>query len=430
MKNKKIYSLYDILVKLRNYFEDRRLKKWNFFVKAEINKLNHYPEWNCYPELIWKEWDKVVAKAYGFIPWYVYNKIQSKLKKFWKKLDDGMLVVFYWYLSFHEKNWLKFKIDDLDVESFLWSLEKQKQENIQKLKGLWIFEKNKEKVLPTLIKKIAVISVESWKGYNDFKHIIDSSPYKISYKLFPASMQWSKVVPTILKQLKNIDKDFDVVVILRWWGSDTELVEFNNFELAKAICEYELPVLSAIWHSTNKSVLEMVSNKSFITPSKLAEFIIQNYEYFDLKLKEAKNRLNYFLINLNKDLKEKEKNLMNFKRILANSSFLVQDKLKLLFHIKLQIVSSLQKLVYDKKKMLKDAKKKLINSVDYFLERKENELEKVKLKLENIDVLKYFEKGFVIVLKNWKMLKTFKWLKKWDILEIQSKDGKFKVKVI
>jgi exodeoxyribonuclease VII large subunit len=431
MSNKKIYSLYEILSKLKNYFEQRRLKKWNFLVKAEINKLNKYANGSCYPELIWKENDKIVAKTYAFIPSYIFSKIQSKLAKYNQKLKDGMLVVFEGYIYFDEIRWIKFKIEDLDIENFLWSLEKQKQENIEKLKKLWIFDKNKQKFLPKLIKNIAVISVASSKGFNDFKYIIESSNYKINYTLFPASMQWEKVVSSIISQLNKIDKNFDVVVILRWWGSDTELVEFNNFELAKAICEYNLPVLSAIGHSTNQSVVEMVSNQSFITPSKLAEFIVSTYKELDLSLQDAKKQLNYFSENLLKEIEEKNKNINYFKNtIFSLAVSLVKNKQESINYLKRNLSSSLQNLVVIKYTSIGQSKRDLISSVNYFLEKKNNQLENIRLKLENVDVLKYFDKGFVLLLKNWEIVKSIKDLKKWDILEIQSRFDKLKVKVI
>lgn len=431
MSDKKIYTLYEVFSKLKNHFETRRAQKWSFFVKAEINKLNHYSNGNCYPELIWKENNKILARAYAFIPSYVYWKIQSNLSKYGKKLIDGMLVVFKWYIYFDELRWIKFKIEDLDIESFLWSLEKEKQDNINKLKKLWIFENNKKKPLPKLIQKIAVISISTSKWYNDFKYILEKSPYKINFQLFPASMQWEKVVPSIINQLNKIDTSFDVVVILRWWGSDTELVEFNNFKLAKAICEYKLPVLSAIGHSMNQSIVELVSNKFFITPTDLANFIVERFKYFDLELLNFKKTLNHKVQWLFTYLNNKKDNINSFKKtIYYASTKAVEYKKESLNQLKYNLVFAVNTLLKQKFSKIQQLKNQLIYSSKFYLAEKYNKLEKISLKLENLDINKLFDRWFSLVLKDWKIIRSSKDIKKWDILEIQLKDDKVKVKVI
>jgi len=106
------------------------------------------------------------------------------------------------------------------------------------LKSLWIFDNNKKLKEPFLIKSIAVISVRTWKWYNDFKTIIEKSWYPIQFVLFEASMQWKNVPKSIIFQLEKIKKFkhlFDIVVIIRGGGADTELVEFDDFELLEEL---------------------------------------------------------------------------------------------------------------------------------------------------------------------------------------------------
>jgi exodeoxyribonuclease VII large subunit len=159
--------------------------------------------------------------------------------------------------------------------------------------------------------------------------------------------------------------------------------------------------LSAIGHSTNQSVVEMVSNQSFITPSKLAEFIVSTYKELDLSLQDAKKQLNYFSENLLKEIEEKNKNINYFKNtIFSLAVSLVKNKQESINYLKRNLSSSLQNLVVIKYTSIGQSKRDLISSVNYFLEKKNNQLENIRLKLENVDVLKYFDKGFVLLLKN------------------------------
>jgi len=210
-------------------------------------------------------------------------------------------------------------------------------------------------------------------------------------------------------QFYKIDSSFDIVVILRWWGSDTELVEFNNFNLSKAICEYNLPILSAIGHSTNQSIVELVSNRYFITPTDLANFIVENFRQIDLTLLNIKNDLNNKVKDLINSVNIKENKLESFKSTI--------------YHITNQFSKS-------NNEKLNNLKNNLIYNKNFYLTKKINKLDKIVLELESVDIIKLFDRWFSIVYKDWKILKSKKYIEKWDILEIQFKNTRFKVKVV
>ncbi len=133
-------------------------------------------------------------------------------------------------------------IIDIDPEYTLGELAKQKAEAIKKLTAEGIFDANRQRFLPTLPKTIAVISVESSKGYQDFVNVIENNPWKyaIQFKLFPAILQGERAVSTITSQLKRIakhKKSFDAVAIIRGGGGDIGLSCYDNYELATRNCK-------------------------------------------------------------------------------------------------------------------------------------------------------------------------------------------------
>ena len=112
--------------------------------------------------------------------------------------------------------------------------------------------------MPLLPKRVAIISVETSKGYSDFLKKTESNPwgYKLFHMLFPSLLQGDNAVQDILKQLRRIKKvagRFDLVAIIRGGGGDIGLTCYNHYDLCRAICEFPLPVLTGIGHSTNET---------------------------------------------------------------------------------------------------------------------------------------------------------------------------------
>lgn len=263
------------------------------WVKAEIVKLNHYPHTgHCYPDLVEKKEGKIVAELRGNIWKSNFDLINDKFRKVLNEdLRDDMTVVVQATVTFHAVYGLALNILDIDPEYTLGELAKQRAEAIKKLNAEGLFHANKQQLLPRLPKTIAIISVNSSKGYQDFLNVIENNSwnYQFHCKLFPAILQGERAVTTIIAQLKRIQKHrklFDAVAIVRGGGGEIGLSCYDNYNLAKEIAQFPLPVLTGIGHSTNETVSELVSFKSFITPTKIAEFLLQEFHNFSQPLGE------------------------------------------------------------------------------------------------------------------------------------------------
>jgi exodeoxyribonuclease VII large subunit len=91
---------------------------------------------------------------------------------------------------------------------------------------------------------------------------------------------------------------FDVIVIVRGGGGEVGLSCYNNYELCKAITNSSLPVLTGIGHSTNMTVAELVAFRNAITPTELADFLLQAFHEFSVPVQEAKKLLFTYSKNL------------------------------------------------------------------------------------------------------------------------------------
>jgi exodeoxyribonuclease VII large subunit len=126
-----------------------------------------------------------------------------------------------------------------------------------------------------------VVSVESGKGYADFMSIVNSvKTYRLHIQLFPALMMGPEAavqMSAALEKIRERAAEFDAVCIIRGGGGENTLQCFNDLTLCRAIALFPLPVMTGIGHATNRTVAEEVASTSFVSPSELANFLIDRH---------------------------------------------------------------------------------------------------------------------------------------------------------
>jgi exodeoxyribonuclease VII large subunit len=294
--DKQIFSLQEVTSSIQKTLAFRYTS--SFWVKAEMNKLNYYPHsGHCYPDLVEKLDGKVIAQMKSTLWKDDYNRINDHFLRLVKApLKEGIKILFCAKITFDAVHGLALRIVDIDPVFSLGELEREKQESISRLTGEGIFTRNKSLPFPLLPKRMAIISVQTSKGYADFLKIIEGNPwgYKILHVLFPSLLQGDRAVESIGAQLLRIRKladDFDVVAIIRGGGGDVGLSCFNDYELARQIALFPIPVITGIGHATNETVVEMVAYKNAITPTELADFLLQRYHNFARPVQKAEEFL-------------------------------------------------------------------------------------------------------------------------------------------
>ena len=296
INNKTIFSLLEVTNSIRKTLEERY--KSAFWIKAEMNKLNHYSQsGHCFPEIIEKVNGKIIAQIKATLWRDDYQNINRNFLRILKEpLKDGIKILFLAKIFFDPSFGLSLQIIDIDPQYTLGDLENEKRETIKKLQLEGIYDKNKKLELPFLPQRIAIISVATSKGFGDFIDVIDKNSwnYKFFYLLFPSILQGDKAVTGIIAQLERIKKvihHFDAVAIIRGGGGDVGLSCYNNYELAKAITLFPIPVITGIGHVTNETVCEMFAHTNAITPTKLAEFLLQKFHNFSVPIQKAKEKI-------------------------------------------------------------------------------------------------------------------------------------------
>jgi len=255
----------------------------SYWLKAEISKLNFFPRsGHCYPELVESVEGNVSAAFSGFINKKTYQQLNSKFQStIGEPLHDGMKIVAQCTVHFSTTRGIRLTINDIDINAILGEQARLRIETVERLKSEGVFAKNKALHLPRIIRNIAIISVESGKGYADFMSIINTSnDVNIATTLFPALMMGPESagqMSSALDKIKERAAEFDAVCIIRGGGGENTLQCFNDLTLCRKIALFPLPVMTGIGHATNCTVAEEIANMSFVSPSELANFLIDRY---------------------------------------------------------------------------------------------------------------------------------------------------------
>ncbi|MGV3764431.1 exodeoxyribonuclease VII large subunit [Parapedobacter sp.] len=293
LSDRTVFTLVEVARSIQKTIAERY--KSVYWVKAEMNKLNHYSHsGHCYPELVEKRQGQVIAEMRSVLWKADYQRIDRQFIETTKEpLKNGITILFQATISYDPVYGLTLRILDIDPVHALGELQREKLASINRLEEEGIFRANKSLAFPVVPKRLAVISVETSKGYADFLKILQHNPwgYHFEQTLFPALLQGDKSVQAISGQLERIAQQqdaYDVVAIIRGGGGDVGLSSYNHYLLASAIAQFPIPVLTGIGHSTNETVSEMVAYQNAITPSELADFLIQRFHRFAEPVNQAR----------------------------------------------------------------------------------------------------------------------------------------------
>lgn len=296
INDRKVFSLSEVARSIQKTLADRYGS--SFWIKAEMIKLHYYPHsGHCYPEFVEKANGRVVAQLKATLWKEDYRRINARFEDVLKEpLKDGINILFCARITFEPLHGLSLRILDIDPSFSLGELERVKLETIQKLKDEGVYAANKQRSLPLVPQRVAIISVETSKGYADFIKVIDENPwgYRFFHMLFPSLLQGDHAIASIRSQLRRIRKSishFDVVAIIRGGGGDIGLSCFNDLILSREIAVFPIPVITGIGHATNETVVEMVAYKNAITPTELADYLLQKFHDFSMPIQRAEHML-------------------------------------------------------------------------------------------------------------------------------------------
>jgi exodeoxyribonuclease VII large subunit len=427
IEGRRVFSLHEVAMSIQRTLRDRYTS--TFWVRAELHKLNLYSHsGHCYPDLLEKSDDKIVAQFRAVLWKGDFERINASfIRTLREPLRDDIIILFEASIQFDPVYDLSLRIHDIDPTFSLGELERARRHTIEKLKKDGIFERNKALQFPRLPQRLAIISVETSKGYADFLKVIDQNPwgYKYFHMLFPALLQGEKAVESIiaaLKKVSHVKSHFDVVLIVRGGGGDIGLSCYNHYELTKEIALFPLPVLTGVGHATNETISEMVSYRQFITPTEAATFLLQAFHNLSFPVERAEE----FLKAEPQRLLGQEKEHLHGKAryfVLSVRSSLQNQRLitkQAPERISISMKSGNRYL----KKQLDTAGLSICRSAGNFITVQKNLIQGLEKQASILDPQLILKRGFSITLLNGKAINDSQQAKIGDVIDTQLFQGK------
>lgn len=423
-----------------------------YWVVAEISEIKENFNGHCYLELIEKNPDEKNVRAR--VKAIIWNNRYRFLKALFENitgesLQEGFNILIKVKIEYHELYGLSLVITDIDPAFTIGEMAIKRQLVIKRLEEEGVFSMNKELEMPILPQRIAIISSSGAAGYSDFiNHLKGNSFGYVFYSaLIESAMQGSETEEGVISALNRIANNahlFDVVVIIRGGGSQSDLSWFDSYNIAYHITQFPLPVITGIGHEKDISVADMVANRSLKTPTAVADFLIA-------KVSEAEEQL----IVLGSLIKDNARIIIeaNKKRVETSAIRLVPLSRLMISGIKDQLSGKIIEIINIGRDFTSRAglipanhKSRLVSGVNSYSSEKWAALERMKqllitkainvisqnnIRLEDLEntlnILKpenVLQRGYTITSVNGKILKNMDKIMIDDNIETQFIDGK------
>ena len=278
----------------------------------------------------------------------------------------------------------------------------------QRLELEGLFDSNLKKPIPKFIKRIGVITSKTGAVLQDIINVTSRRNPTVDLVLYDTQVQGVVAVDQIVEAINffsNYDK-VDVIVVARGGGSIEDLQPFNEEAVARACFECKKPIVSAVGHETDFTIIDFVADLRAPTPSAAAELLA--FDYYD-----TCDTFNGYIEHFNCQI---ERTYNEYAMMIANFVATFQDEVKdLVFKLELKV-----------NQMLTDCENCILDKID-------NSIYSVNILLNTLDKLNpinLLRSGYAIINKNNIRVKDYTKLKNGDIINISTNTNEITAQII
>ena len=365
--------------------------------------------------------------------------------------EVGMEVV----LTGRVTTWSKFKttyqidVDKIEIAGE-GALIKIIDDRKKRLKEKGYFDDANKKKIPYLPSRIGVITSPTGSVIHDIINRV-SNRFKTPIDLWPVAVQGSEAAKNIIEAIigfnKIIENKPDVIIVARGGGSTEDLMAFNDEKLAEVVSLSEIPIVSAVGHETDTTIIDFVSDLRASTPTAAAELVVPVKTELINIVTSLSQRMKYGIENI---LKDNSSNLQKLISLIKTPEQIIKSFKEKLIYIKVGLdriinnnieistkdfsaLSGILKLPYDLIKFQNSTIKNLSNYLNSIIEREIlNSKQKYKNYLRLIEtnsIQSNLKKGYSILSKNNQIINSSKLVKENDVISARLKDKTIEIKV-
>lgn len=268
----------------------------------------------------------------------------------------------------------------------------------KKLQDEGLFNEEHKLQIPKFPKSIGVITARSGAAIHDIvRNII--LRYPIADIHFYNSAVQGETAPKELNEALNkaINDNLDVIIIGRGGGDKEDLSAFNDETLVRTIYNSKTPIISAVGHESDYTLVDYVSDMRASTPTDAAIRATPKISDILLRLDNDKLILNNAIGNKISNYKQKLKAIANLPFFINPESYYVLQKERI-NNIKNQLNNKMNLLLKSVRDDINREEINLRNSVNLLLNKRVNEVERLKIRLTSLNPKALLDKGYSITL--------------------------------
>ncbi len=213
--------------------------------------------------------------------------------------ENGMSVCIKGKVSVYQKDGAyQLYCNDIKLEG-IGELSAAFEKMKKKLEVKGLFDISHKKEIPKYSREIGVITSPTGAAVRDIINVTKRRNKGVNILIYPSLVQGPNAVSDVIKGIKYLNsvKDVDVILIARGGGSVEELWSFNDESLAEAVFASKKPIVTAVGHETDFTIVDYVSDLRAPTPSAGAELLTLNLMDTNEKIKNYGELLKKYIGN-------------------------------------------------------------------------------------------------------------------------------------
>ena len=221
----------------------------------------------------------------------VMFRSQARLLRF--RPEDGMQVIARGRVTIYEgRGELQISAEYLEPRG-AGALQIAFEQLKAKLEAEGLFDAARKRPIPSLPRRIGIVTSPQAAALRDILHILHRRHHTASVLIFPAQVQGDLAPVEVSAGVRYFNKAgcVDVIIVARGGGSIEDLAAFNHEGLARIIAASHIPVISAVGHETDFTIIDFVADLRAPTPSAAAELVIRSRQEIEAQAQELSQRL-------------------------------------------------------------------------------------------------------------------------------------------
>ena len=275
---RRVWKVRELVAAVRTHIEREYSDAW---VEGEISNFRAPESGHLYFTL--KDGDSQIR--------VVMFRSSARLLRF--RPADGLQVVVRGRITIYEdRGELQISAEYIEPKG-AGSLQLAFEQLKAKLETEGLFAAERKKPIPSLPSRIGIVTSVQGAALRDILNILRRRHHSVNVLIFPAQVQGDAASFEVAAGVRFFSqrKIVEVIIVARGGGSAEDLAPFNNEGLARTVAASAIPVISAVGHETDFTILDFVADLRAPTPSAAAELVIRSREEIDENTTALHDRL-------------------------------------------------------------------------------------------------------------------------------------------